>query len=74
MECIQLMKKKRISLISLKKGIKKIIKRNNKLYKKFSDHIGLIPLVIISPTDRNLIIEGSDTRRKFIDSIISQVK
>ena len=60
-------------VISLKKGVKKIIKRNNKLYKKFSDHIGLIPLVIISPTDRNLIIEGSETRRKFIDSIISQV-
>ena len=60
-------------IISLKKGVKKIIKRNNKLYRKFSDHIGLIPLVIISPTDRNLIIEGSDTRRKFIDSIISQV-
>tara|TARA_B100000029_G_C17499091_1_gene932023 strand:- start:303 stop:1379 length:1077 start_codon:yes stop_codon:yes gene_type:complete len=60
-------------VISLKKGVKKIIKRNNKLYKKFSNHIGLIPLVIISPTDRNLIIEGSETRRKFIDSIISQV-
>ena len=59
-------------LISLKKGSKKTIKRNNKLYKKFSDHIGLIPLVIISPNDRNLIIEGSETRRKFIDSIISE--
>ena len=51
-------------IISLKKGVKKILKRNNKLYKKFSDHIGLIPLVIISPSDRNLIIEGSDTRRR----------
>ena len=50
----------------------KIIKRNNKLYKKFSDHIGKIPLVLISPDDRNLIIEGSETRRKFIDGIISQ--
>ena len=59
-------------LISLKKGEKKIIKRNNKLYKKFSDHIGKIPLVLISPDDRNLIIEGSETRRKFIDGIISQ--
>ena len=59
-------------LVSLKKGDKKIIKRNNKLYKKFSDHIGKIPLVIISPDDRNLIIEGSETRRKFIDGIISQ--
>ena len=59
-------------LVSLKKGDKKIIKRNNKLYKKFSDHIGKIPLVLISPNDRNLIIEGSETRRKFIDGIISQ--
>ena len=59
-------------MISLKKGEKKIIKRNNKLYKKFSDHIGAIPLVIISPDDRNLIIEGSETRRKFIDGIICQ--
>jgi len=59
-------------LVSLKKGDKKIIKRNNKLYKKFSDHIGKIPLVLISPYDRNLIIEGSETRRKFIDGIISQ--
>ena len=59
-------------LISLKKGGKKIIKKNNKIYKKFSDHIGVIPLVIISPDDRNLIIEGSETRRKFIDGIISQ--
>ena len=59
-------------LVSLKKGDKKIIKRNNKPYKKFSDHIGKIPLVLISPDDRNLIIEGSETRRKFIDGIISQ--
>jgi DNA replication and repair protein RecF len=58
--------------VSLKKGQKKIIKRNGKVYEKFSDHIGFIPLVIISPADRDLIIEGSDTRRKFIDSVISQ--
>lgn len=59
-------------VVSLKKGQKKIIKRNGKIYEKFSDHIGFIPLVIISPADRDLIIEGSDTRRKFIDSVISQ--
>lgn len=59
-------------VISLKKGQKKIIKRNAKSYEKFSDHIGFIPLVIISPADRDLIIEGSDTRRRFIDSVISQ--
>lgn len=59
-------------VVSLKKGQKKLIKRNGKAYEKFSDHIGFIPLVIISPADRDLIIEGSETRRKFIDSVISQ--
>ena len=59
-------------VISLKKGQKKIIRRNSKAYEKFSDHIGFLPLVIISPADRDLIIEGSETRRKFIDSVISQ--
>ena len=38
-------------IVSLKKGQKKIIKRNGKIYEKFSDHIGFIPLVIISPAD-----------------------
>ena len=59
-------------VVSLKKGQKKIIKRNGKIYEKFSDHIGFVPLVIISPADRDLIVEGSDTRRKFVDSVISQ--
>jgi len=59
-------------VISLKRGQKKVIKRNGKAYEKFSEHIGFLPLVIISPADRDLIIEGSSTRRKFIDSVISQ--
>lgn len=59
-------------IVSLKRGQKKIIKRNGKAYDKFSEHIGFLPLVIISPADRDLIIEGSTTRRKFIDSVISQ--
>lgn len=59
-------------IVSLKRGQKKIIKRNNKAYEKFSEHIGFLPLVIISPADRDLITEGSDTRRKFVDSVISQ--
>ncbi|WP_296312680.1 DNA replication/repair protein RecF [Winogradskyella sp. UBA3174] len=59
-------------IVSLKRGQKKIIKRNGKAYEKFSEHIGFIPLVIISPADRDLITEGSDTRRKFMDSVISQ--
>lgn len=56
---------------SLKKGQKKTIKRNGKVYEKLSEHLGLIPLVIISPSDTDLIIEGSETRRKFIDSVIA---
>lgn len=59
-------------IISLKRQQKKVIKRNGKNYDRFSDHIGFLPLVIISPADNDLISEGSDTRRKFIDSIISQ--
>ena len=57
---------------SFKRGLKKVIKRNGKAYEKFSDHIGFLPLVLISPADRDLITEGSDTRRKFIDGVISQ--
>ena len=56
-----------------KNGDKKIIKKNSKVYKRISDHIGLINLIIISPHDRNLITEGSEMRRKFIDSVIGQV-
>lgn len=58
---------------SLKKGQKKVLKRNGKDYEKFSDHVGCIPLVIISPADADLIIEGSETRRKFLDSVLSQL-
>lgn len=57
---------------SLKRGNKKVVKRNGKVYEKFSDHIGYLPLVIISPGDRDLITDGSDIRRKFIDNVISQ--
>ncbi len=57
---------------SLKRGNKKVVKRNGKSYEKFSEHIGYLPLVIISPGDSDLIVEGSDTRRKFMDNVISQ--
>lgn len=57
---------------SIKEGQKKKVTRNKKEYEKLADHIGQFPAVVISPYDTNLIIEGSETRRKFIDSIISQ--
>lgn len=51
---------------------KKQFKCNKKEYARLADHIGLFPLVMISPTDINLILEGSEERRRFLDSIISQ--
>ena len=56
----------------LKRGQKKVFKRNGKEYERISEHIGLLPLVVISPSDRDLILEGSEVRRKFMDNVISQ--
>lgn len=56
----------------MKRKQKKQFKRNKKEYEKLSDHIGLIPLVMVSPDDHELISEGSDERRKFMDGVISQ--
>lgn len=50
----------------------KVFKKNSKQYDRISEHIGNYPLVMISPYDIDLIKDGSDTRRKFIDNIISQ--
>lgn len=57
---------------SFKPGGRKQFRRDTKEYRKFSDHIGLIPLVMISPDDVNLISGGSDERRRFMDVVISQ--
>ncbi|MDP2336478.1 MAG: DNA replication/repair protein RecF [Bacteroidota bacterium] len=56
----------------LKRNQKKTFKRNQKEYKKLSEHIGLIPLIIVTPSDTNLISGGSEDRRRFVDSVISQ--
>jgi DNA replication and repair protein RecF len=55
-----------------KRNQKKIFKRNKKEYSRLADHIGLFPLVMISPADSELITEGSESRRKFMDSVIAQ--
>ena len=55
-----------------KRGQSKQIKFNKKLYSRISDHIGKIPLVMISPYDHELIQGGSEVRRKFLDGVISQ--
>lgn len=56
----------------LRKGVKKQFRRDKKDYPRLIDHIGLIPLVMISPADQQLIDEGSDERRRFMDVVISQ--
>lgn len=50
----------------------KVFKRNKKEYEKLAHHIGLFPVVMISPEDSALISEGSEERRKFLNSVISQ--
>ncbi len=57
---------------AMKRKQKKQFKRNKKEYDKLSDHIGLLPLVLVSPDDISLISEGSEERRKFVDGVISQ--
>jgi DNA replication and repair protein RecF len=56
----------------LKRKQKKQFKRNKKEYSRLSDHIGLIPLVMVSPADSDLISGGSEERRRFMDVVISQ--
>ena len=56
----------------VKAGHKKVIKKNKLEYDRLADHIGLFPSVMISPYDRDLIAEGSEVRRKWMDGIISQ--
>ena len=57
---------------AVKKGAKKVFKKNKVQYDKLAEHIGQFPVVMISPYDRNLILEGSDVRRKWMDGIIAQ--
>jgi len=56
----------------VKKGTKKVFKKNKVQYEKLAEHIGSYPSVMISPYDRNLISEGSELRRKWMDGIIAQ--
>ncbi len=57
---------------ALRRRQRKQFKRNKKEYDKLSEHIGLLPLVMVSPADADLIRGGSDERRRFLDLIISQ--
>ena len=69
---IQGEEKNDIIKVQLPKEGKKIIKKNDKTYERIADHIGFLPSVMISPYDVNLISDGSESRRKFLDAMISQ--
>ena len=56
----------------LKVGQKKVVRRGKKAYRRISEHIGLIPLVMVSPADQVLVSGGSEERRRFIDMVICQ--
>lgn len=61
-----------ISLMVSRNGDKQL-RRNSKLYTRMSDHLGLIPVVMVSPSDSSLINESGEERRRFLNSILSQV-
>ncbi|MDO5615931.1 MAG: DNA replication/repair protein RecF [Cruoricaptor ignavus] len=69
---IQNQEKEDIIKILLPKEAKKIIKKNDKNYDRIADHIGYLPSVMISPYDSNLISDSGESRRRFLDSMISQ--
>ncbi|TAE67741.1 MAG: DNA replication and repair protein RecF [Bacteroidetes bacterium] len=58
---------------AIQTGQKKILKVNDVLYSKITEHIGRFPVVMIAPSDQDLIAEGSEDRRRFLDSLISQI-
>lgn len=64
--------KQNIIKIQMPKEAKKIIKKNDKSYDRLADHIGFLPSVIISPYDSNLISDSGESRRRFLDAMISQ--
>ncbi|MCH5330489.1 MAG: DNA replication/repair protein RecF [Alistipes sp.] len=57
---------------SFMRGSGKTLKRNGKVYERLSDHVGLIPIVIVVPSDTMLISDAADERRRYLNSFISQ--
>jgi DNA replication and repair protein RecF len=59
--------------VSLRTGQKKVVTHDKQAYERISDHIGRYPAVLISPYDTDLIRQGSEERRRYFDSLISQL-
>ena len=58
--------------VSIRRGGAKTVRRNGRNYERFSDHIGLLPIVMVSPADSSLIQDSGDERRKYLNFILSQ--
>ncbi|MCC8018246.1 MAG: DNA replication and repair protein RecF [Rikenellaceae bacterium] len=65
--------RKETVVCSFKKSAGKTLKRNGKEYDKLSDHIGLVPLVIVSPADSFLVTDAAEERRRYLNSFLSQL-
>lgn len=57
---------------SVRKGHRKVFTRNHKEYDRLADHVGRFPAVMITPYDGQLVLEGSEVRRRFLDGLIAQ--
>jgi DNA replication and repair protein RecF len=58
---------------AVERGIRKIMRRNDKVYDRIRDHIGRFPAVMVAPDDTEIVLGGSEMRRKWMDSVISQL-
>lgn len=57
---------------AVRKGHRKVFTRNRKEYERLADHVGRFPAVMITPYDGQLVLEGSEVRRRFLDGLIAQ--
>lgn len=64
--------KEELVVVKYQKGKKKEISLNGKNYEKYADHIGRFPVVMVSPDDISIVLEGSEVRRKFLDNVLCQ--
>lgn len=58
--------------VSVRRGQRKVVVRDRKEYDRLADHVGRYPVVMITPYDAQLVLDGSEVRRKFLDGLIAQ--
>lgn len=62
----------RFALRMTSKGEKKV-KRDDKPYNKVSEHVGVLPIVLVSPSDISMVSESGEERRRFVNAVLSQM-